>query len=291
MTADVSPFDSAPKSAKPVAPQEDEDGVKRDRYGRYLLPHPDTRVEQGWTRVTTLAKSASDTWALDRWGLRMALKGLMQRPDLQAMVSATPLEEKDKLNQIGEDAKEAAGSKARANLGTALHKFSESVDKDPAAIEDIGPAWKSDIEAYVAALDEYGFEIVPQYIERICLNPEVEAAGTFDRILRYKPTGELVIGDLKTGEDLSYGWLEIAIQLATYVKATHLWNKAAEEWEPMPPVSQVKAVVMHLPVGKKRCDLYWVNVSAGWEGAKLCHVVRKWRKTRNVHKPIPRKVT
>lgn len=290
MTGDADPFSSAKKSAGFTNSDPTEDGVKRDRYGRYLLPHPDTRVEQGWTRVTTLAKSASDTFNLDRWGLRMAMKGLMQRPDLQAMVSATPLEEKDKLNKIGEDAKEAAGSKARANLGTALHKFSETVDADPAAIDTIGPAWKSDIEAYVAALAEHGFEVVPAYIERICLNPEVEAAGTFDRILWHKPSGQLVIGDLKTGEDLSYGWLEIAIQLACYAKAPWLWNKQLETWEPMPEVSQTKAVVMHLPVGKKKCDLYWVNVKVGWQGAQLCHTVREWRRTKGVHKPIEKRL-
>lgn len=285
--ADANPFDSAPKPRK-VTAQTDDDGVKRDRYGRYVLPHPDTRVEQGWTRVTTLAKSASDTFNLDRWGLRMAMKGLMMRPDLQAMVASTPFEDKDKLNQLGEDAKEAGGSKVRANLGTALHKFSESVDRDPKTLATVGEAWRGDIEAYRDALAEHRIEVVPEYIERICIAPEVEAAGTFDRVLRL-PNGELVIGDLKTGEDLQYGWLEIAIQLAVYANAVALWNKETEQWEPMPPVSKVKAIVMHLPVGKNKCTLYWVNVKVGWQGAQLCYTVREWRRTRNVHKPIEKR--
>lgn len=288
MTADASPFDSAPKPSKAPSSTQDDDGVKRDRYGRYVLPHPDTRVEQGWTRVTTLAKSASDTFNLDRWGLRMAMKGLMQRPDLQALVAATPMDDRDKLNKLGDDAKEAAGSKARANLGTALHKFSETVDRDPSALATVGDAWIGDITAYRDALQEHGFEIVPEYIERICIAPEVDAAGTFDRILRL-PSGELVIGDLKTGEDLQYGWLEIAIQLAVYANAVALWNRDKEEWEPMPEVSKTKAVVMHLPVGKNECTLYWVNIKAGWQGAQLCATVRDWRRTKGVAKPIEKR--
>lgn len=289
MTADANPFDSAPKAHHRSAAAQEDDGVKRDRYGRYLLPHPETRIEQGWTRVTTLAKSASDTFNLDRWGLRMAMKGLMQRPDLQALVSSTPFEDKDALNLLGEQAKEAGGSKVRANLGTALHKFSENADRDPSIVDGIGEAWKGDIVAYREALAAHGFEIIPEYIERICITPEVESAGTFDRILRL-PNGELVIGDLKTGEDLQYGWLEIAIQLAVYANAVGLWNKETETWEPMPPVSKNKAVVMHLPVGKNTCTLYWVNIKAGWQGAQLCKVVREWRRTRNVHKPIEKRL-
>lgn len=284
--ADKDPFDSPPKSTG--TKKEEDDGIKRDRWGRYLLPHPDTGVEQGWTRATTLAKSASDTFLLDRWGLRMALKGIMSRPDLQAMVAATPLDEIKKLNELGQQCKDAMAIKARANLGTALHTFTEVTDRarSQATVPEPIPApWVYDVAAYVDALDKAKIQIVPDYIERITIAPEVDAAGTFDRIVRL-PNGELVIGDLKTGEDLSYGWSEIAIQLAIYANGRGLWNRKTSEWDPMPRVSLTKAMVFHLPYGEKRCDLYWVDIKKGWYGAKLCKTVRDWRSLDGLVKKI-----
>src|SRR5574338_583746 len=60
---------------------------KRDRYGRYLIPHPDTGKETAWTRATTFAKTVSDTFGLTKWELRMVSLGLAKRPDLLAQVA------------------------------------------------------------------------------------------------------------------------------------------------------------------------------------------------------------
>lgn len=283
---DSDPFSTPSKSTGTKS--EDDDGVKRDQYGRYLLPDPDTGVEKPWTRATTLAKSASDTFLLDRWGLRMALKGLMSRPDLQALVTATPLEDKKKLNALGEDCKNAMAIQARANLGTALHKFTEDANRARSTGKKMPPIpapWRYDVDAYVAKLDAAGMRILPDYLERITVAPEVDAAGTFDNVIQL-PSGELVIADLKTGEDLSYGWSEIAIQMAIYSRGRGVWNKETQQWEPMPKVSQTKAVIFHLPYGEKRCDLYWVDIKRGWRGALLCKQVRDWRALDGLSKRI-----
>jgi hypothetical protein len=280
---DTDPF-TTPQAKKTEA----DDGIKRDQWGRYLLPDPDTGIEKGWTRATTLAKSASDTFTLDRWGLRMALKGLMSRPDLQALVASTPLEEKKKLNELGQQCKDAMAIKARANLGTALHTFTEQADRARATrqVEPVIPTpWVYDVAAYVEELNKHKIRIFPDYIERITVIPEVGAAGTFDRIVQL-PSGELVILDLKTGEDLSYGWSEIAIQLALYAHGRGLWNREEMKWDPMPKVSLTKALVAHLPYGEKRCKLYWINIRQGWSGAYLCKSVRDWRSLEGMAKMV-----
>lgn len=283
--ADADPFDSPQKSTGTKS--EEDDGIKRDRWGRYLLPDPDTGVERGWTRATTLAKSASDTFTLDRWGLRMALKGLMSRPDLQALVAATPLDDKDTLNKVAQKCKDAMASDARANQGTALHKFTEihNIARTTGKVPEMIPApWVHDVAAYVEALDKVKIKVLPQYLERITVAPEVEAAGTMDNIVEYND--ELVVADLKTGEDLSYGWLEIAIQLAIYANGRGLWNREEQEWDAMPEVSKTKALVFHLPYGEERCDIYWINIKKGWYGAQLCKAVRDWRATDGVVKRL-----
>lgn len=252
-----------------------------DRYGRYVIPHPVTGKKTSWTRATTYAKSISDTYALGQWMLRMAVKGVAARPDLYALAAATSIDDKDGLNRIAEDAKEAAAAKAGANLGTALHSFTEQVDRGETP--NVPEPWAADIAAYKRMLTTHRITILPQYLERKVVVPEISIAGTFDRIV---DRGGLKIGDLKTGKDLSFGWLEIAIQLAIYSRATHLWTPATRTFEPMPPVDQDVALVFHLPVGKATAVLYEVDIAAGWQAAQLCGQVRDWRKRRDLAQAV-----
>src|SRR5437870_10706498 len=98
----------------------------RDRWGRYLLPDPETGEELAWTRVTTVSGILSDRYNLELWAQRMVALGLAKRSDLLALVktnaraSATP-NGKRTLNRVVKDALEAGNSEQRANLGTAIH--------------------------------------------------------------------------------------------------------------------------------------------------------------------------
>lgn len=286
----TSPFETASSEAV------DDSGVKRDRWGRYLLPDPisTSKKDKAWTRATTFAKSISDTYVLSQWGQRMAIKGLAMRPDLYALTAATPIDDRDKLNGIAEQCKEAAGAKASASLGTALHAFTEQVDRG----EDVTvPApWDKDVAAYTALLEAAGLETVPELIERIVIVERYGVAGTFDRIVRVtrdlsvklpgsiKPmilhAGQLVVLDLKTGRDLSYGMNEIAIQLGLYAEADALWNRDTGQYEDMPVTNPYVALVVHLPVGQAKAELIAVDINQGRAAAELCAQVRQWRKVR-----------
>lgn len=273
------------ESAAPVAKQDNE--PKRDRWGRYLLPHPGTGKRQAWTRATTLAKSISDTFALSQWSQRMVAKGFALRPDLVALASTLDVkQDRDKLNQLTEQAKDAAGQKVSANLGTAVHAFTEAVDGG-AALESVPPVHRSDVAAYLAAMKEAGLAAIPHLIERITVVPEFDTAGTFDRILR-TADGDHVIGDVKTGRTLEYGWQEIAIQLALYAQGVNeagVYDMAEEQWQAAPKVRTDYGIVMHLPVGEATCTMYRVDLEQGWSAAQLCADVRMWRKTRNLAQP------
>ncbi len=257
---------------------------ERDGYGRYLIPHPETGKKQAWTRATTMAKSISDTYALQKWGERMTAKGLMSRADLRAMVAATPLTDKDKLNALCEDAKTAAGSKDSANHGSAMHAFTETLDRGQAddafwsALED---QQRADLAAYAKALEAEGITILPQFIERTVVLTDPEVVGTFDRIVRM-PDGTLRIVDLKTGQNLDYGWNEIAIQLAIYANAGTVYDWRTRKHLPMPDVDRKLGLVIHLPVGTGECTTYDVDLTEGWAGLLLCAEVRGWRKKRNL---------
>ncbi len=264
-----------PMEAVHVRPQ-----PKRDQWGRYRIPHPETGKEQSWTRATTWAKTVSDTFGLTKWELRMSALGLARRPDLLAQVATVTdpdnTDAKQLLDRMAREAKEAAGSSVRANLGTALHAFTEQIDQGltPTAPD----AHVADLDAYRATVS--GLAIDPRHIERIVVIPELGVAGTFDRLATYD--GRLMVTDLKTGRDLRYSWGEIAVQLALYARASHLYDVATGTFEPMPEVDRSQALVLHLPVGEGRCTAYTVDIAEGWRMALICGEVRDWRRRKNL---------
>lgn len=294
--------------------------LPRDQWGRYKLPHPLTGKVAARTRMTTFAKSVADTYALNQWMVRMAMRGLTLRPDLLAMVAATPDENRDKLNELAEDAKNAASARAAANLGTAMHAFAEYADRTGTMPPGMPPELARILAARQRALADHRIELAPSMIERTVYVPEYDLHGTFDRWGHYdwpaKAPGASYPGEVlddKTGRDLTYGQGEIAIQLAGYAHASHmlnrerfwaLWNAATAGkgplytpkeldpscWEPMPATNQERAYVIHMPV-KQAVDsptelpqvtVFRVDIKAGWEAAQLCADVRAWRKNRKL---------
>jgi len=253
----------------------------RDRYGRYLIPQTGGK-DRSYTRATTVAKTLSDTYGLTRWQVRMTAQGLTQRPDLFAKVAAANGDPKT-LDKVCEEAKEAAAASSGANIGTALHAFTEAVDAGrPVTI----PApWDADVAAYTAALQAADVAVDPAYIETVLVLHDLEVAGTMDRLVTF--ANRPMIADLKTGKDLSYGWGEIAIQLALYAHAEEVFDVDTRAFAPMPTVDQDQAMVMHLRAGSAHCDLYLVDIAAGWEAVQTAMRVRSWRKRRDLATRIP----
>lgn len=272
--------------------------VKRDRFKRYLLPDPKTGVEMPWTRATTLARTLTDEYILNEWKRRQVVIGIGQRPDLAALAAATHRDDRARLDEIAERAEEVAGSSAGASLGRALHTFSQKLDGTG---KMTGPSqYHPYLSRYAQALEQAGYGINPELIERIVICPEIKVAGQFDRLLvpNYPKSSthvpeRLVIGDLKTAklESIKYAWLEIAIQLATYAHSTLMWDHTAGKYVAMPPVDLGKAIVMHLPQDlppdKARCDLYEIDIVKGWECALLASQVRERRSaSKSYAKPL-----
>ncbi|HXM57925.1 MAG TPA: hypothetical protein VOB72_21190 [Candidatus Dormibacteraeota bacterium] len=279
-----------PGLAPPPARPEPE----RDRYGRYRITDPVTGEERSWVRATTWAKTVSDLHALNGWEKRMVALGLAQRPDLLLRVAAvadpnsTP--GKGELDRIIDQAREHAKASVRANLGTALHAFTESCDLGR-PLPAIPPPFDRDIAAYQKAMA--AVEVSRNYIERICVVRDLGVAGTMDRVVRFKH-GRAgrdgrplpLIADVKTGSDLKFSWNEIVIQLALYAHADTIYDPVTREHHPMLEVNRKTALVVHLPAGEGRCTLYLVDIAAGWEMAQLCGAVRAWRDRKDLAQPL-----
>lgn len=324
----ATPTPTASKRMTPVADafstpkQAMKESDKYDNFGRYKLLHPDTGKPVKWTRATTFAKSVQDTFALSMWSQRMVLKGAATRADIPAAAGTLDVKaDKDRMNALVEEAKKAAGDKVAANKGTAMHAYTEDLDRRWVGLEvaarPVPEEFQPSVEAYEQILRAFGLEPVPGLIEFTTAVRQYEIAGTSDRV--YLVTrditfdlngrsvtlyaGEYVVGDVKSGADLSYGWQEICIQLALYVQGLNtsgVWDWATGRWAkpevPGKPGVQIKVrtdvgIIPHLPVdrsttGAPLATLYAVDLDAGWAAAVLCAQVRTWRKSRKLATPL-----
>ena len=259
-----------------------------------------------WTRATTIAGTLADRYGLERWALRNVVLGIAARPDLYALAVSAKPEDKDLLGRIVDDAQEAAKSRSGANLGTALHRLTERIDRGE--ILDVPDAWKPDIDAYAQTVADNSIKILPEWIERVVIAPQWEAAGTLDRLVHYD--GRFMVADLKTGQNALAGAGDIAVQLAIYANSTHAWIGEADKvprdrygryelpdpatdtdddnpiYEPLPDMDRDRALVIHLPVGKGVCQIHEIDIKAGREAIDLALAVRDWRKRDDLHSPI-----
>jgi hypothetical protein len=283
MFADPAP---APSQLPPVSGQPE---PSRDRWGRYLIqgqPH---------TRATSFAGLVSETFALNQWQQRMVIKGMAMRPDLAALAHGLEVKSDSRaLNSIAQQAKEAAGNRVAANIGTAYHAFTERLDAGLITVDEVPPQYRDRVAQYADTMRRARLTTRPEWIERSTavradqVESPLPVAGTMDRILQL-PGGDLVIGDLKTGSDLSYGWDEISTQLAVYAHGvnTHgLFDWNTNEWQTRDAsgarlhVRTDIAIVMHLPADKDGCTLYQVDLVKGWERAQVCGRVMTLQKSK-----------
>jgi len=256
--------------------------VRRDRWGRYLVLPEGAAKPIGYTRATTIAKGIEDSGGLLGWGKRMVAIGLAQRPDLIALVSTTPDTDKKTLDSICERAAEQGGATVRRDLGTAVHGMLERSFIDP---EFVAPdPYGSDIKAVHDALASARLRVVDGYSERMIVHDRHQIAGTFDLLVEDE-TGQRFVADYKTGSSL-LGALSFAIQLSIYANADALYNQGAaadgseDTREPMPEVSKLHGVIIHVQPGSGHCDLHWLDLATGAEALELAIAVRQMRKAK-----------
>lgn len=257
--------------------------IRRDRYGRYLLPHPTTGTEQSWQRVTTFNKLLADTYNLEQWRLRKASTGLAQRPDLLALIAAvTDPDSRDgkaTIKNAVDDAIETAGASTAANIGTAIHALTEQADAgQPTQTHD--PHLTAIVNHYQATLRRHQLTVDPALIERVIVNTRYDVAGTCDRYLRY-PDGSHVVADIKTGSSVNFGQIEHAQQLAAYATADGLYNGTG--YDPMPPRLHLDhGYIIHLPAAATtpECTVWRVDLTTGAAACDIAAQVRDIRKAK-----------
>lgn len=246
----------------------DDTRIKRDRWGRPMIPPPEGGKPIPYTRVSTLSKTLDNKDALMKWKQRMTAIGIGKRPDLAQMAAACADDDR-KIAEVVEAAMSAAESDRAANVGTIVHAWTEVVDKGGWP-QQADPTTAADLKAYQKATEQLEVIAMEQFI--VC--DEVTAAGTFDRLVRL-PDGRMVIADIKTGQKEPQYPQGVTIQTAIYAHG-HLYDpdKGRLTYLPEVGVSTDVGLLIHLPAGQARCDLYLLDLTQGWTLAQTAVLVR-----------------
>lgn len=267
---------------------------RRDQWGRYLILPPDGDKPTGYTRATTVAETLDHGYGLPPWFATMAVCGTMMRPGLRAQWEAllaewdgdpwyADPEGKKACKKLVEECAAMGGANDRREIGTALHKVTELIDRGRTP-EYLSDETVADVAAYRAALTGAGITFDPDYIETTVVLDSHRVAGTVDRLKMRVPGFELpLVGDLKTGADLGYSWQSIATQIAIYSRGEACYRQGAaedgsqDERLPMPEVDQENGLIIWLPAGTGTCELFLVDLTAGWESFAHSMWTREWR--------------
>jgi hypothetical protein len=256
--------------------------IIRDDYGRPLVIPPGGGPREPYRRTTTFIAALEDTAGLRRWEMRQLAVGLARRPDLVLAAAAVDPQaaragrrginpDREKLDEIVAKATEPAS--AAATTGTSLHSLTERLDRGQ-RLGYVPDPYGADVQAY--AKGTAGIEW--RDIETFRVLDGWKVAGTADRIGWYRR--QLVVADVKTGS-IDYPH-KFAMQLAIYARSLSYDVETDTRGPADLGLDLRRGLIIHLPAGQGRCDLYEIDIEKGWEACLLAKKVRDWRATKNL---------
>jgi hypothetical protein len=250
--------------------------------GQYQLVNPDTGEIAKLQRVTNRIGILADRSGLNKWLNRTAMAGLAARPDLILQVNqAAQAEDNRRLDALAETAREAGGGNSAAAMGTALHSVFEQFNLDGTRPTD--PTAAMWLDGVIAALDNAGFVIDPNWVEQVVCNFDLGYAGQIDGAVSLEGEADTFLIDLKTGKDVRYGLNEYALQLATYAHATHYWDSDTNICEPIKSgdLNWDAGFIIHAPVDLTQgVTIYELDLTAAIPALELIDHIKTWRKTK-----------
>lgn len=257
----------------------------KEEGGSRWMPHPETGAKKKFVRATQFAGTLSDEYVLNEWKMAMVALGIGRNRGLYARSNAEPLptepmEHREKgwwvpWSDIAHEAIDSAQAKSGAHLGTAVHSWVEQIEAGERGILSVPKEWREHIRAHLRIHEEQGIKYVPEWREGLIVNLAIGSGvcGRFDA-LRMDTLGRLIVDDTKTGKNAPEGIDEIAIQLAIYANAGHMWAPDLPEsvngYVPMPSnIRKDVAMVSWVPIDRpEEAEVIPVDIKWGWEAAQ-----------------------
>lgn len=252
-----------------------------------------------YRRPSGYGKPLDDEAALTEWRIWKAMTGVARSRALQTKVAACKDDDRTEKHTLRDEAMDKGAANESADTGTGLHAMTARIEDTADVDFDPPDAYRPDLDAYVSCLATYG--LVSEYVEVHMVNDAYRAAGTADRIYRTTmpltdpngqvwPAGTLFLADLKTGAKLDFSLPGYCVQCAIYADGM-FYDIHTESRVPTPEINREWTLLVHLPVGKARCDLLWCSVTLGLQGAYLSYQVKEWRNAwkagRDGHDAVP----
>jgi len=267
------------------------DGKRRpafdERTGRYcdLPPVPGYEKRRTWTRVTTLKETLEDRSLLEAWKRRQVLLGVKRETrllgEIGPQLDPSTKFGRNKLNSLVDRAIDLAGSHEGRDKGSDLHALIEIDHADPINIDTLDDGSRAWFREYRRVLHEGEIKILPEYVERTVVIPEIGCAGTLDMIVSHR--GLLRIGDLKSQKTLIFGQMGLCIQLACYSRASYMLDETSWTWKDMPQVEQDAGVIIWVPaIEPEQAAPKRVDLEFGWAMALQSFQTRKDRNRKGI---------
>lgn len=228
-----------------------------------------------YSRTTTVVGRAEDKSGLLNYYLGLGAAGMHDAPDLQVAWANLGPEDRQEKRRILDALQERAGGNAKAEIGTAIHSVTESVDYGH-DLSTLPPSFVADALAYRGVIDR--LNLTPVAGEIFVVNEELGCAGTLDRILLGSKGP--IVGDIKTSsraDSVKFSLANWSAQIAAYANGKPVLHDQIVEWEEvgLEQPSLEHGVVIHVQQGKAIGNAYRVDLVAGYERAKAAAWLRK----------------
>lgn len=278
-----------------------------------MLYPPEGGAKVSYTRPSTMKSWLDDKGGLIDWTAVMAMIGVVKSKPLQARVAALAArsddpynESKGALKEILHTATSIAQAQGRADLGTAVHEFTELLDGGMLDWSYVPEALKGPLEAYkeatssLSVVDTEVFVVIDDEHN----GATIRGAGSLDRLYLHPDLG-VVVADLKTGaKEPSYP-VGVVTQVAIYSRGNRYRdadfpgspefldgqpNLDETAWrKPLHPhLNKSTGLMIHCPLekvkGKYICNLYALDLEQGWNNLLLGHQVQQARRPGKLEK-------
>ena len=251
-----------------------------------------------------MSKWLDNQAGLINWKASMAMIGMAKSKPIQARVAAIAAREsgdvyrenREPLKRLVESAAQVAQAQGRADLGTAVHEFTEMIDSGslnwdfvPAALHGPLNAYREKMKGFTT-LDSEVFVAVDQPSG----DSMIRGAGSLDRVIGHPELG-VVVADIKTGSDEPRYGLSVTTQVAIYSRGLRYRDRkfpgspAFDDGQPNPDETAWRkplhpdlnldvGLLIHLPLDRNECGIYKLDLNLGWDALLLGNRVQKMRK-------------
>ena len=238
-----------------------------------------------YPRVTTLTGRAEDKSGLLNYMLSTGVEGVFNSPELQAAWAVLDKTDFKAKRALLDKIKTNAGADAKAQIGTAIHSVTESLDRGE-NLDGFPDTLVQDALAYRNQVNR--LHLTPIVAELFVVNEELGTAGTLDRIFQ-GPSGQFYVGDLKTSareDSAKWSLSSWSTQVAVYANSKPVMDNQIVEWSDIgiPALSApdlTSGIVIHVAQGKAIGKAYRVDLNQGFERAKAAAFLYKQDKIFN----------